>query len=99
VHSYWATETAALARPRHDADNDGAAGEIVPQRLVPSLWRATLSQLVADAELVCYVLADTPFQELKARRPDIALELVTNLAREMTSRRRRATRTIFHLAS
>jgi hypothetical protein len=55
--------------------------------------------VVADAELVCYVLADTAFQELKAHRPDIALELVMNLAREMTSRLRRATRTIYHLAS
>jgi anti-anti-sigma factor len=57
------------------------------------------ASVVADAELVCYVLADTAFQELKAHRPDIALELVMNLAREMTSRLRRATRTIYHLAS
>jgi hypothetical protein len=57
------------------------------------------ASVIADAELVCYVLADTAFQELKAHRPDIALELVMNLAREMTSRLRRSTRTIYHLAS
>jgi hypothetical protein len=54
---------------------------------------------VADAELLCYVLTEAAFEELKARHPAIAIHLVTDLAREVSSRLRRATRTIHHLVS
>jgi MFS superfamily sulfate permease-like transporter len=55
--------------------------------------------VVADDDLVCYVLTDAAFEELKSRHPGIAIRLMVNLAREISSRLRRATRTIHHLAS
>jgi MFS superfamily sulfate permease-like transporter len=55
--------------------------------------------VVANDDLVCYVLTDAAFEELKGRHPGIAIRLVVNLAREISSRLRRATRTIHHLAS
>lgn len=55
--------------------------------------------VLADSKLVCFVLTETAFQELKARHPAIAITLVVNLAREVSSRLRRATRTIHHLVS
>lgn len=55
--------------------------------------------VVADADLLCYVLTEAAFEELKARHPAIAIHFVTDLAREVSSRLRRATRTIHHLVS
>jgi sulfate permease, SulP family len=55
--------------------------------------------VLADDELVCFVLTETAFEQLKAHHPAIAMHLVINLAREVSSRLRRATRTIHHLAS
>jgi len=55
--------------------------------------------VLADEELVCFVLTEAAFQELRARHPAIAINLVINIAREVSGRLRRATRTIHHLVS
>lgn len=55
--------------------------------------------VLADDELVCLVLTEAAFEQLKAHHPAIAMHLLINLAREVSSRLRRATRTIHHLAS
>jgi anti-anti-sigma regulatory factor len=55
--------------------------------------------VLADDEVACFVLTEAAFRELKARHPAIALNLVSNLAHEVSGRLRRATRTIRHLAS
>lgn len=53
----------------------------------------------ADDELVCYVLTRGNFDKLTREHPEIAIKLLTNLGRELSSRLRRANRTIYQLAS
>ena len=53
----------------------------------------------ADDELVCYVLTRGSFDQLTREHPAIAIKLLTNLGRELSSRLRRANRTIYQLAS
>ena len=55
--------------------------------------------VLADEELACFVLTEASFHELKASHPAIAINLLSNLAREVSGRLRRATQTIRHLAS
>lgn len=55
--------------------------------------------VVADVELDCLVLSEAAFQQLQTDHPAIAIELVINLAREVSNSLRRATRTLHHLAS
>jgi MFS superfamily sulfate permease-like transporter len=75
-----------------------SAGTVLGELAV--LDRAPRSATVlADEELLCFVLTEAAFQELKARHPAIAINLVINLAREVSGRLRRATRTIHHLVS
>jgi hypothetical protein len=45
------------------------------------------------------VLTEAAFEKLKTRYPTIAIHIVLNLAREVSSRLRRPTRTIHHLVS
>jgi CRP-like cAMP-binding protein len=51
----------------------------------------------ADEDLVCYVLTDEAFELLRSAHSVIAIKLLTNLARELSHRLRRATRTIYEL--
>jgi sulfate permease, SulP family len=53
----------------------------------------------ADDDLVCYVLTRVNFEQLSAVHPTVAIKLLANLGRELSSRLRRANRTIFQLAS
>ena len=62
--------------------------------LDPSPRSATI---VADDDLVCYVLTEEAFERLRKDHPRIAIALLTNLGRELTRRLRRATRTIYQL--
>ena len=52
----------------------------------------------ADDDLVCYVLTQASFETLTRRDPAIAIKLLTNLGRELSSRLRGANRTIYQLA-
>jgi SulP family sulfate permease len=51
----------------------------------------------ADEALVCYVLTDEAFGLLRSAHSGIAIKLLTNLARELSHRLRRASRTIYEL--
>ena len=53
--------------------------------------------VTADDDVVCYVLGEDDFNALIAERPLIAVHLLANLARELSSRLRRATRMISEL--
>lgn len=53
----------------------------------------------ADEELVCYVLSHASFVQLTQHHPTAAIKLLGNLGRELSSRLRRANRTIYQLAS
>jgi anti-anti-sigma factor len=53
----------------------------------------------ADEELVCYVLPHAAFIALTRDHPGVAIKLLINLSRELSARLRRATRTIYQLAS
>jgi hypothetical protein len=53
----------------------------------------------ADEDLVCYVLAHEQFVMLTQRDPAVAIKLLMNLSRELASRLRRTTRTVYQLAS
>ena len=53
--------------------------------------------VVADTELECLVLSIAEFARLKEAHPQIAIQLVSNLARESSLRLRRANRLIFEL--
>ena len=53
----------------------------------------------ADEDLVCYVLDRAGFERLTREHPAIAIQLLTNLGRELASHLRRANRTIYQLAS
>jgi sulfate permease, SulP family len=52
----------------------------------------------SDEELICFVLAQETFTALTQANPSIAIKLLTNLGRELSSRLRRANRTIYQLA-
>ena len=60
---------------------------------------ARSATIEADEELVCYVLTRRNFEKLTSEHPAIAIKLLTNLGRELSSRLRRANRTIYQLAS
>jgi sulfate permease, SulP family len=60
---------------------------------------ARSASVEADDELVCYVLTRERFDELTRRHPAIAIKVLTNLGRELSSRLRRANRTIYQLAT
>lgn len=51
----------------------------------------------ADEDVVCYALTDDAFAVLTREHSGIAIKLLTNLARELSHRLRRATRTIYEL--
>ena len=53
--------------------------------------------VTADDDVVCYVLSEDAFNALVAEHPLIAVHLLANLARELSSRLRRATRMISEL--
>jgi CRP-like cAMP-binding protein len=53
----------------------------------------------ADEDRLCYVLTHEKFVMLTQCDPAVAIELLTNLSRELASRLRRTTRTIYQLAS
>ena len=55
--------------------------------------------VLADDELACFVLTEAAFRQLTASHPAVAMNLVSNLARGVSGRLRRATQTIRHLAS
>jgi MFS superfamily sulfate permease-like transporter len=64
------------------------------------LDRAPRSATVrADGELTCLVLTEAAFRDFKATHPTTAITLLGNLAREVSGRLRRATRSIRHLAA
>lgn len=60
---------------------------------------ARSATIEADEELVCYVLTHRNFDKLTREYPAVAIKLLTNLGRELSSRLRRANRTIYQLAS
>ena len=60
---------------------------------------ARSASVTADEPLVCYVLSRDDFLVLSKQHPFIAITLLANLARELSSRLRRANRTIYQLAS
>lgn len=53
--------------------------------------------VTADEELVCYVLDDTRFRALTRAHPSIAIQLLTNLSRELSRRLRKANAMISQL--
>jgi MFS superfamily sulfate permease-like transporter len=53
--------------------------------------------VIADDDVVCYVLSEDAFNALIAERPLIAVHLLANLARELSFRLRNATRMISEL--
>src|SRR5205085_2660365 len=60
---------------------------------------ARSASVQADEELVCYVLPHSAFIALTRDHPGVAIKLLINLSRELSARLRRATRTIYQLAS
>ena len=55
------------------------------------------ASVLADEELVCYVLEHEVFQQLASSHPDIAVTLLRNLGRELSNRLRRANRVIYQM--
>lgn len=55
--------------------------------------------ITADESLVCYVLSASDFDEIKKSHPPIAIMLLTNLGRELSSRLRRVNRIIYQMDS
>jgi MFS superfamily sulfate permease-like transporter len=53
----------------------------------------------ADDELVCYILPHASFAALAVEHPAIAIKLLSNLGRELSTRLRHANRTIYQLDS
>lgn len=51
----------------------------------------------ADEDLVCYVLSEASFADLVREHHAVAIKLLASLARELSARLRRATRTIYEL--
>lgn len=60
---------------------------------------ARSATIEADEDLVCYVLTHRNFEKLTHEHPAVAIKILTNLGRELSSRLRRANRTIYQLAS
>ena len=58
---------------------------------------ARSATIAADTDLVCYVMSYDNFRRLSAEHPSIAINLMTNVGRELSSRLRRANRTIYQL--
>ena len=58
---------------------------------------ARSATIAADTALVCYVMSQDTFGHLSHEHPALAIKLVTNLGRELSSRLRRANRTIYQL--
>jgi hypothetical protein len=56
-------------------------------------------RLYIIGELACFVLTEAAFEQLKASHLAIAINPMSNLAREVSGRLRRATRTIRHLVA
>jgi MFS superfamily sulfate permease-like transporter/CRP-like cAMP-binding protein len=55
------------------------------------------ASVLADEELVCYVLEHEVFQQLAGNYPNIAVTLLRNLGRELSNRLRRANRVIYQM--
>ena len=53
--------------------------------------------VTADEDLVCYVLSAEAFDALTVHDPSIAIDLLSNLGRELSRRLRRATATLSQL--
>jgi SulP family sulfate permease len=53
--------------------------------------------VIADSELVCYILSGEEFTSLSEKAPAVAIKLLANLARRMSHRLRDANRTIQQL--
>jgi MFS superfamily sulfate permease-like transporter len=53
--------------------------------------------VTSDEPLVCYVLSADDFDMIKKSHPAVAIKLLTNLGRELSSRLRRANRIIYQL--
>jgi MFS superfamily sulfate permease-like transporter len=53
--------------------------------------------VLADNDVICYVLSRTDFVALTRMYPSVAIKLLTNLARELSYRLRWANRTVFEL--
>jgi len=51
----------------------------------------------ADQDMVCYVLTEDAFEQLRKDHQDIAIKLLTNLGRELSRRLRRANGAIYQL--
>ena len=60
---------------------------------------ARSATILADDDLVCYVLSRANYLVLTRQHPAIAIKLLTNLGREMSRHLRHSTRTIYQLAS
>lgn len=60
---------------------------------------ARSATIEADEELVCYMLPHAGYLSLCREHPGIAIKLLANLGRELSSRLRRANRTIYQLDS
>ena len=58
---------------------------------------ARSATIAADTDLVCYVMSYDSYTRLSAEHPSLAIKLMTNLGRELSSRLRRANRTIYQL--
>ena len=59
--------------------------------------RARSASVVAEEDMICWVLSQEAFERLQAAAPQLALRLLANLAREMALRLRHANRTICEL--
>lgn len=58
---------------------------------------ARSATIAADTDLVCHVMSYDNFTRLSEDYPSLAIKLMTNLGRELSSRLRRANRTIYQL--
>jgi hypothetical protein len=81
---------------------DGSAGLPACATTWPARWPASSSPCPAppasgsspSAALVCHVLSDGASERLRTDHPAAAIELLSNLARELSRRVRRADRAI-----
>lgn len=55
--------------------------------------------VVADDDVICYVLSESQFAALAKDRPLVAIKLLSGLGRELSKRLRRANQTIYQLES
>jgi len=55
------------------------------------------ASVIAEEDLVCYVLSEEAFTALSAEAPGAAIKLLANLGRELSGRLRRANWTIHQL--